>query len=332
MNIKVSIIIPVYNSDKYLEQCLNSVIEQKFKSIEIIVVNDASTDNSLEIMKKYQIKDDRIVLVNLEERRGVANARNKGLECARGEYISFIDSDDWVSKDYVGFLYEEIEKEKADMVSTSFYFYDDVTKGYKEYKISQFYCNNDFSTIKQKKRIVSNPSFEIVVWSKIYNKKFLINNNFSFVELKGKEDVLFSYEVFLLANKLKFVNNPIYFYRINRGISLSVIPKTVLFFNIKVLKKIKLLLMKRKVYDTYALSFLKFCLGYLADDSVIDIISMRKSKILLLSLKRSLQKADSSLLNRIIGFPLYVFLGCSLIQKEIIKCIRFYSKIRSFLK
>jgi len=332
MNIKVSIIIPVYNSDKYLEQCLNSVIEQKFKSIEIIVVNDASTDNSLEIMKKYQIKDDRIVLVNLEERRGVANARNKGLECARGEYISFIDSDDWVSKDYVGFLYEEIEKEKADMVSTSFYFYDDVTKGYKEYKISQFYCNNDFSTIKQKKRIVSNPSFEIVVWSKIYNKKFLINNNFSFVELKGKEDVLFSYEVFLLANKLKFVNNPIYFYRINRGISLSVIPKTVLFFNIKVLKKIKLLLMKRKVYDTYALSFLKFCLGYLADDSVIDIISMRKSKILLLSLKRSLQKADSSLLNRIIGFPLYVFLGCGLIQKEIIKCIRFYSKIRSFLK
>jgi len=314
---KVSIIIPVYNSDKYLEQCLNSVIEQIFKSIEIIVVNDASTDNSLEIIKKYQIKDDRIVLVNLEERRGVANARNKGLECARGEYISFVDSDDWVSKDYIEFLYENIEKEKTDMVSTSFYFYNDVTKEYKEHKISHFYCENDFSTIKQKQKLLSLLSFhKAVLWSKIYNKNFLLSNNLSFIETGGHEDELLNYEVFLLSNKLKFINVPIYFYRIGRNVSLSN-NRLVLYYIIQLIKQIKKFLLKRKLCNLYRFSFFKFSIKTLLNNVALATASSRKEwkKYLFLSLKKEFRDKKNRFLYSITFIILYVLLECILIHK-----------------
>ena len=327
---KVSIIIAVYNTEQYIKKCLDSIINQTFKDMEIIVINDGSTDSSIDFINEYKQKDERVRVVNLDRNYGICYVRNKGIECSKGEYIVFIDSDDWVSKDYIEFLYDNIEKEKADMVSTSFYFYNDKTKEYREYKIPKFYCNNNFSNIKQKQKLVSLLSFyKSVLWAKIYNKNFLLKNNLNF-KLKINEDELFNYEFFLLARKIKFINNPIYFYRRNREKALMKNNKFVFFNVIQVLKKIKLLLIKRKVYDIYAFSFLKFCLRYLADHNVINLVSEKKSKILLLSLKRNLQKTDNNLLDRMICFPLYIFLSCSLIQKEIIKCVRFYSKLRSF--
>ena len=127
--IKVSIIIPVYNTEQYLRQCLDSVINQTFQDIEIIVVNDGSTDNSINIIKEYQQKDSRIVFVDFPNHKGVSDARNEGIKLARAEYITFVDSDDWVKKDYVKTLYDNITKYNCDIVVTNFYFHDkDKTK------------------------------------------------------------------------------------------------------------------------------------------------------------------------------------------------------------
>ena len=101
---QVSIILPVYNVEPYLRQCLDSIINQTFKDFELIVVNDCSPDNSLQIVKEYQQKDSRIVLLNLPKNKGISNARNEGMKIAKAKYIVFIDSDDWVREDYVEVL------------------------------------------------------------------------------------------------------------------------------------------------------------------------------------------------------------------------------------
>lgn len=119
--IKISIIVPVYNTGQYLERCLNSVINQNFKEIEIIIINDCSTDNSLDIIKKYMQIDKRIVLINKEKNGGLSAARNSGIEIAKGEYILHIDSDDWIEQNYFRDMYEYAIKNKADIVISDYY-------------------------------------------------------------------------------------------------------------------------------------------------------------------------------------------------------------------
>ena len=115
--IKVSVIIPVYNVEKYLEECLNSVISQTLKDVEIICVDDCSTDNSCLILDKYKDIDSRIILIRHDINRGLGPARNSGLAIANGEYILYIDSDDYISNDYVETLYVTAKKYNSDVVS-----------------------------------------------------------------------------------------------------------------------------------------------------------------------------------------------------------------------
>ncbi|MCM1103727.1 MAG: glycosyltransferase [Clostridium sp.] len=112
---KVSVLIPVYNVENYIEQCLESVIAQTLKDIEIICVNDGSTDFSLDILKKYAVKDSRIKIIN-KENGGLPSARNAGLDAATGEYISFVDSDDYVQSNMMSVLYKNAKKTKAEIV------------------------------------------------------------------------------------------------------------------------------------------------------------------------------------------------------------------------
>ena len=116
---KVSVIIPVYNVEKHLERCLDSVVNQTLKDIEIICVNDASTDNSINILKKYAQKDKRINIIDLPENLGAGNARNKALDIAKSEYIGFIDSDDFVDLDFYKKLYSKAKTENAQVAKGS---------------------------------------------------------------------------------------------------------------------------------------------------------------------------------------------------------------------
>lgn len=112
--IKISVIIPVYNTGKFLTKCLESIMNQNFKDIEILVVNDGSTDNSLEILKRFSRQDKRIVIIN-KENGGSSSARNTALKIAKGKYCLNIDSDDWIEQGYFKALYERAEKDDLDI-------------------------------------------------------------------------------------------------------------------------------------------------------------------------------------------------------------------------
>lgn len=112
--IKVSIIVPIYNVEKYLKRCLDSLVNQTLNDIEIICINDGSTDGSLEILNEYGRRDDRIVIIN-QENSGLSATRNKGIDIAKGQFIGFVDSDDWVSKDYFEKLYNSAIQNEAEI-------------------------------------------------------------------------------------------------------------------------------------------------------------------------------------------------------------------------
>lgn len=116
--VKVSVIIPVYNAEKYLEKCLDSVINQTLKEIEIICIDDCSTDNSYSILKEYIKKDNRIVVFKNKTNHGAGYTRNVGLNFSKGEYIGFVDSDDYIDEKYYEELYNTAKKYDPDMVST----------------------------------------------------------------------------------------------------------------------------------------------------------------------------------------------------------------------
>lgn len=120
----VSIIVPVFNVEKYLRQCLDSILGQTFNQFEVIIVNDGSTDNSGAICQEYEARDNRIVYLE-KENEGVSEARNLGLDFATSEYIIFIDSDDWIEPTYVEVLYEKIEEYQADIVFENYTSFND---------------------------------------------------------------------------------------------------------------------------------------------------------------------------------------------------------------
>ena len=246
-NPKVSIIIPVYNTEQYLKQCLDSIINQTYKDIEIIVVNDNSTDSSYDIIKEYAEKDNRFVIVNLEEKKEQGNARNKGLEIAGGEYITFVDSDDWVRNDFIEILYKEIEKSNLDVVSASQYFYDNLQKKIIDIKTvsAKILNKRDIETLLIPKK----DFFIIPVWQKIYRKQFLYDNKIKF-KLCWHEDNIFLFETLIKTTKIRFTDDKIYFYRINREKS-SMYERNKDFTLFNTFSELKKMLIENNKYDQY---------------------------------------------------------------------------------
>lgn len=122
-NIRFSIIIPVYNTEKYLERCLDSVLGQNYKEIEIILINDGSKDNSLKICEKYKKRFSEIVLID-QENQGLGAARNRGIENSNGEYLIFLDSDDYVEKDSLKAADNIVKRESYDLIAVMWNHYD----------------------------------------------------------------------------------------------------------------------------------------------------------------------------------------------------------------
>lgn len=172
MEIKISVIVPVYNTEKYLQRCLKSIIEQNLEEIEIIIINDKSTDNSLKIIIEYMKLDSRIILINKEKNEGLSNARNNGIEIARGKYIVHIDSDDWIEQNYFKDLYETAMINHADIIISDYF--KDFDDGRIFYKIDQ----------NKNKKIEKIQAIENIfiknypcIWSKLIKRELYIKNN-----------------------------------------------------------------------------------------------------------------------------------------------------------
>lgn len=201
--IKVSIIVPVYNVEKYLEKCLKSLVKQTLKDIEIIVVNDGTKDNSQKIIDKYTKKYD-FVKCYIKENGGVSSARNYGLKYAKGEYITFVDSDDYVEKDMYENMYNKAISRDFDIVVCNLkYIYSD-----KEINVYSN-LNNDLFGLDEVKKSMINiyPSS----WNKIYNKR-LFKSKVKFKEKVWYEDVEFLYRLYPHINSIGVIDGHYYNY------------------------------------------------------------------------------------------------------------------------
>ena len=204
---KVSIIIPVYNNAPYLNECLGSVIRQTVRDIEIICVNDGSTDRSLEILNEYAIKDDRIKVIT-QQNSGVSNARNKALDNCNGEYVCFVDSDDYIEKDFCEKLLAKFNKE-VDLVCAGHIKLNNLNK-----KISPWLPSKDISN-NGMKDILCFTKYRNAS-QKMFKSGIIKNNNIKFSEdLHYMEDALFLVSYLYYCRCIAGVEKPLYIVRIN---------------------------------------------------------------------------------------------------------------------
>lgn len=207
----ISVIIPIYNVEKYLKTCIESVIQQTYKNLEIILVNDGSTDNCLNICNKYKAKDSRIKVIN-KKNGGLADARNVGLENSTGIYIAFVDSDDFIEKDMYEMLYKELEDNRADIAGCDYYIYHTLK-------------NSKSDIITKEKEIMTTEEalikmnqlrgFGISACNKLYRKEIFKEIRFPVGRIS--EDWFIMYKILDKAKKI--VYNPVakYYYRQRTG-------------------------------------------------------------------------------------------------------------------
>ena len=218
MTEKITVIVPVYNVENYLEKCLDSLINQTYKNLEIIVINDGSTDNSGEICQEYAQKDNRIVYIE-KENGGLSDARNVSLDKMTGSYVTFIDSDDWVELDYVEILYKKIIEYQADIAVGNYYSYNEDEETYYFHIYGDSYYEKVYDNVSIFENLYESQemkSFALIsAWGKLYKAKLFDYLRFD----KGKlgEDGYFNQKMYLSVNKVVYLNKGLYAYRQRSG-------------------------------------------------------------------------------------------------------------------
>lgn len=205
---KLSIIVPVYNVEKYLPKCLESLIKQTLKDIEIICVNDGSMDNSLAILKEFASKDSRIRIID-NQHQGVAKTRNTGIEQSTGEYIGFVDSDDYIDIDFFEKLYNSATKSNSDIAIASILKHKNFFNIYN----AKYTKEETAITIQDKIKLCEDKKhFFFYAWNKIYHSGFIKENNIKFSEGQIYEDVMFAIKALYYSNKIISVYGTKYHY------------------------------------------------------------------------------------------------------------------------
>lgn len=204
---KISIIVPAFNVEKYIGKCLDSLVNQTLKDIEIICINDCSTDDTLAIMQRYAETDERIRIIDLKENLRQGGARNRGIVCASSPYVAFVDSDDWVQEDMYEQLLDRAVSTHADIVTSDYYYYYGPTN----IKVA-VNCNPE---IFGKSKEEQDKYFIVTgcrMWTSIFRKSLFIKNDLYYPEKCLYEDnpMLILY---VLANKVEKINTPFYYYR-----------------------------------------------------------------------------------------------------------------------
>lgn len=221
-NIKVSIVIPAYNVENYIEACIKSLVNQTLKDIEIIIVDDGSKDKTSEIITKYAQEDFRIKNIK-QENQGISAARNLGISLAKGEYIGFVDSDDWVDANYFENLYNTAIKYNADMAVASIYKhkpkYNQYTLEYKTSIVAEKIQDKIKLCEDKKKRF-------FYVWNKLCKAELLKENNIQFAIGRIYEDVNFTMQTVFYANKIVSATDTKYHYIERSGSIINTKKKT----------------------------------------------------------------------------------------------------------
>lgn len=239
---KVSVIVPVYNVEKYLSKCLDSLVNQTLRDLEIICINDGSTDNSLKILRQYASNDSRIIVID-QKNSGTGSARNRGLEVAKGEYIAFADPDDWFELNAFEELYKKAKELNAQILMFDYNIASD--------KKTKYRCQADVLKEKfnfdlcEKKYLDKNDirkyflNISVFVWSRIYQKKFLDEHDIRYPVVYVNEDCIFTWLCLYNAEKICYVNKSYYnyFLRLNSAVYSYFDPTNSIYDSIVSMKK-----------------------------------------------------------------------------------------------
>ena len=229
---KVSIIVPIYNKENCLRRCVDSILAQDYKDIEVILIDDGSKDDSFKIISEYEKKDDRIVAIH-KENSGVSATRNLALSMAKGEYIQFIDADDWLPFDSTKLMVRSIEEDKSDLVVGDFYRVVDEKSSKKgSIRRSGVITRNEYAD-----RMLLTPAdfYFGVLWNKLYRKKIIdkydvrMDENISFAE-----DAIFNLQYLMHTDMISIIKSPVYYYVKTEG---SLVSQNISIQNIVKMKK-----------------------------------------------------------------------------------------------
>lgn len=226
----ISVIIPVYNVEAYLRECIDSVLSQTYKNYEIILVDDGSTDSSPEICDKYASEHENIRVVH-KENKGLSHTRNMGLTVAHGEYVYFLDSDDYIDSNAFTMLVEAIEKEKSDILFFDSWSFEDTQRNFdipQSYKREK--CYGTDSGLEMLEKLCESKDFHTAIPLFFLKNSFIREEKFAFLEGVIYEDVLFAYQMFCKAKRVTHINSPIYFRRY-RANSIMTSNKSIHHFN-----------------------------------------------------------------------------------------------------
>lgn len=225
---KISVIIPVYNAERYISKCILSIINQTYKNLEIIAVNDCSYDSSLLILNEYTQKEERLIIVNHGMNMGVEKARLTGLDRSTGTYIVFVDADDWLAPNALELMINKIQAENADMVTGS------MVRAVDKYGFIRTAPMNNYTGKMLTESIEQPELFEnnyisffgvnilfVSVCCKLYRKEILMKTKLTPSGFRMGEDLIFSMLVHPHLDKIAFVDQPVYYYRVGGGTSKS---------------------------------------------------------------------------------------------------------------
>ena len=241
MNDLISIIIPVYNVEQYLNRCIDSLIAQTYHNIEIILVDDGSTDSSSKIVDEYLSKDNRIRVIH-KKNGGLSDARNKGIEISKGKYLTFVDSDDYVTKTYVETLYSTIIEYSADISICSYQVKYETGQTLKKGKNKK----GVYTTEEALKRMLYHKDFDVSAWAKLYRKELF--NGIFFPKGRLFEDAATTYKLIMKSKKISFNLKEEYYYII-RDKSITT--------NGFSLKKMDLIISTQEMYNDISSSYPK---------------------------------------------------------------------------
>lgn len=221
---KVSVIIPIYNAAEFLEECLDSVIAQTLENIEIICVNDGSSDNSLDILQEYKKRDSRIRVLS-QSNQGAGVARNNGISVARGEYLSFLDADDFFEKNMLKCAYKVVYRTKADIGVFNADLFNHIKKEYGgctwAFRKQLFPKDNPFKPLDEKVKDNIFRMFNGWAWDKLFSRKFIGRTGLRFQELRTTNDMYFVFIGLVLARKIVTIDKLLIHQRVGVKSSLS---------------------------------------------------------------------------------------------------------------
>lgn len=209
-DIKVSVIVPFYKVEKYFRRCLDSIINQTLKELEIILIDDCGGDKSIEIAEEFAQKDSRIKIVINEKNSGQGYSRNVRIRMAKGEYIAFVDSDDWLDPTMYEKLYNKANEKSVDIIKCGFYFME--PNGTIPYDLKNLKLKFDKIYKALDNPTIISGYLVTTIWNGLYKKEFLIENSLFFDEIIKFEDGPFSWQTLMMADSILFLDDFLYYY------------------------------------------------------------------------------------------------------------------------